>query len=398
MGPFVPDLISDQLNLVFGFLIGIAFGFVLEQAGFSSSRKLTGLFYGRDFTVLRVFFTAAITAMSGILLLAHFGLLDLDVIYINPTYLWAAIVGGIIMGFGFILGGYCPGTSVCAAAIGKIDAMVFIGGGVLGVFLFGEIFPYVQDLYLGSFYGEPTVPAALGWPPGIFALAMIAFAIMAFMVTTKIERLLNPASPSRSFPAGAHIAAATAALVIGALLVMLPDRKTALLDAMEDTNRVAAVAAPVMTPDELAFRLLDRDPHLVIIDVRDSAAQAAFPLPGASVVRPHEMFGKQWHSTLAREGRKVLVAESEAGERKAFFLASALGFKGFSVLGGGLSGFRAQILNPVMPDRPLSQAEQDAYRFRRKAGPEIVRMVQETAAGPRRAAPTVKKVAGGCGA
>ena len=62
MGPFVPDIITNELNLVVGFLIGIAFGFVLEQAGFSSSRKLTGLFYGTDFTVLRVFFSAGVTA------------------------------------------------------------------------------------------------------------------------------------------------------------------------------------------------------------------------------------------------------------------------------------------------------------------------------------------------
>ncbi len=65
MGPFVPDLISDQLNLVVALFLGIGFGFVLEQAGFSSSRRLAGVFYGYDFTVLRVFFTAAVTAMSG---------------------------------------------------------------------------------------------------------------------------------------------------------------------------------------------------------------------------------------------------------------------------------------------------------------------------------------------
>jgi uncharacterized membrane protein YedE/YeeE len=125
MGPFVRDLISDQLNLVVALLLGIGFGFVLEQAGFSSSRRLAGVFYGYDFTVLRVFFTAAVTAMSGVLLLGYFGLLDTDAIFVNPTWLLPAIVGGAIMGVGFILGGYCPGTSVCAAAIGKIDAMFF---------------------------------------------------------------------------------------------------------------------------------------------------------------------------------------------------------------------------------------------------------------------------------
>lgn len=46
----------------------------------------------------------------------------------HPTFLWAAIVGGIIMGGGFILGGFCPGTAFCGVAIGKADALMFVGG------------------------------------------------------------------------------------------------------------------------------------------------------------------------------------------------------------------------------------------------------------------------------
>jgi hypothetical protein len=66
MGPLVPYVISVEFSLVIAFFIGIAFGFILEQAGFSSAKKLVGLFYGYDFTVLRVFFTAGITAMTGV--------------------------------------------------------------------------------------------------------------------------------------------------------------------------------------------------------------------------------------------------------------------------------------------------------------------------------------------
>ena len=44
-------------------LIGIAFGFALERAGLGSARKLTGQFYGTDFTVFKVMFSAILTAM-----------------------------------------------------------------------------------------------------------------------------------------------------------------------------------------------------------------------------------------------------------------------------------------------------------------------------------------------
>ena len=95
MGPLVPLLnISNELNLLIAFAIGLGFGFALEQAGFSSSRKLAGMFYGYDTTVLKIFFTAAITAMLGLLFMSLFGWVDLDLVYVNPTYLTSAIVGG----------------------------------------------------------------------------------------------------------------------------------------------------------------------------------------------------------------------------------------------------------------------------------------------------------------
>src|SRR3972149_8922404 len=109
------------LNLLTAVLIGTGFGFALEQAGFSSSRKLAGIFYGYDTTVLKVFFTAAIVALIGAQFLSYFGLIDLHRVFVNHYYVLPAIIGGIIMGAGFVMGGFCPGTGFSALAIGKID-------------------------------------------------------------------------------------------------------------------------------------------------------------------------------------------------------------------------------------------------------------------------------------
>ncbi|MCK5206688.1 MAG: sulfurtransferase, partial [Cyclobacteriaceae bacterium] len=100
MGPLVPSIISDEFDLIIAIILGFGFGFILEQAGFSSSKKLVGLFYGYNFVVLKVFFTAGITAMIGVLAFSHFGLLDISLIYVNPTFLKSAIVGGLVMGVG----------------------------------------------------------------------------------------------------------------------------------------------------------------------------------------------------------------------------------------------------------------------------------------------------------
>jgi hypothetical protein len=189
MGPLaINEIISENTNLFLAFLIGIGFGFILEQSGFSSSRKLAGVFYGYDTVVLKVFFTAAITGMLGLLFFSLFGWIDLNLVYVNPTYLASTIVGGIIMGAGFIIGGYCPGTSFCGASIGKIDAIVFIGGLFIGVILFGLGYDLWEKLYMAGFKGSPKVSEALGMSDGLFALILIAVALGMFWVAEWAEK------------------------------------------------------------------------------------------------------------------------------------------------------------------------------------------------------------------
>jgi rhodanese-related sulfurtransferase len=399
MAPFAPDIITDELNLVFGFLIGIAFGFVLEQAGFSSSRKLTGLFYGTDFTVLRVFFTAGITAMIGVLILGATGFLDTEIIFINPTYLWPAIIGGIIMGLGFVVGGYCPGTSVCAAAIGKIDALVFILGGIIGVLLFGEAYPLYDGFANGSFLGDLTVPGFLDLPAGLVTFLMILMAVGAFVMTTRIEQRVNASAISRSFPVRAHRRTAVAVVVLGIFLAFQPNRKDRLLSMAQSEEGLDRYPARSMTPDELAFRILDHDPSLQIIDVRDSSRFAALSLPGALNIPPAAMFGKQWRDILGDETRrKVFLSDDERSARVAAALALALGYKNTSVLQGGLTEFRRTLFLPPGPETAGTAEKLDARRFRAQAGPRILALIKEQAAGPKPAPRVVKRIVGGCGA
>lgn len=189
MGPIIPLAnISEEINFLIAFVIGIGFGFALEQAGFSSSRKLAGMFYGYDTTVLKVFFTAAIVAMLGLLFLNHLGLMDMDIVYVNEYYLYSAIIGGVIMGAGFIIGGFCPGTSVVAAAIGKIDALWFLGGSVIGILLFAETYPLWESLHQRHYLGSPKLSDALGIRDGVLALLVILAAVGMFALGELAEK------------------------------------------------------------------------------------------------------------------------------------------------------------------------------------------------------------------
>ena len=189
MGPLVPLLnVSNEINLLIAFIIGLGFGFVLEQAGFSSSRKLAGMFYGYDIPLLKVFFTAAITGMLGLIYLNFMGLIDLDIVYINEYYVTSAIIGGMIMGAGFIIGGFCPGTSFTAAAIGKIDAMWFVFGSIAGIFLFGEIYPFLESIYMANYEGSIKISDVLGIRDGYFALMLIVVASVMFWLGEMAEK------------------------------------------------------------------------------------------------------------------------------------------------------------------------------------------------------------------
>jgi hypothetical protein len=189
MGPLIPNgVIPAEWDSIIAILIGIAFGFVLEASGFSSSRKLAGVFYGYDFAVLKVFFTAALVAVIGVYYMDYLGYLDVNQLYVHPTYLWGAIIGGVIMGLGFVAGGFCPGTSLCAVAIGKIDAIVYVGGIMVGVFIFSEMYTFFEPIYDGYFYGNITLEDSLGINPYWFVFIFSIIAIVAFVVADMVRK------------------------------------------------------------------------------------------------------------------------------------------------------------------------------------------------------------------
>jgi len=189
MGPLIPNgVIPADWNNAIALLLGMGFGFVLEASGFSSSRKIMGTFFGYDFVVLRVFFTAAVTSMVGILYLDYFGWVDFGQLYIHPTYLMSAIIGGVIMGAGFSLGGYCPGTSYCAVAIGKLDALAYSIGLFLGIYLFTFMYPWFEKIYNNGFMGYLTASEYFGISNQWFVFIVVIVALVMFFAVSIIQR------------------------------------------------------------------------------------------------------------------------------------------------------------------------------------------------------------------
>jgi len=189
MAPFYQSgSFGEGTSLILAVLIGIGFGFLLERAGFGSARKLVSQFYLNDLAVFKVMFTAIVTAMVGVTLLAWVGWLDLSMVYMVPTYLLPQIAGGLILGAGFVIGGYCPGTSVAATATGRIDGLVYGLGLFAGMFVFAELFPWLKGFYEYGAGEAITIPEAFGLSRGVVVGAVVAMAVAGLYGAARIER------------------------------------------------------------------------------------------------------------------------------------------------------------------------------------------------------------------
>lgn len=170
-------------------LVGAAFGAVLERAGFADCRRLAAQFYLHEQRVLKVMFTAIVVAMLLVLWGGALGLVDLARLQVPSTYLGGAVVGGLLLGAGFIIGGYCPGTSIVSAATLKVDGVLFLAGATLGVHLFGETVEWFGDFWRqAGARGRLTLPDWLGLPAGVVALGVVLLALGMFTAAARLER------------------------------------------------------------------------------------------------------------------------------------------------------------------------------------------------------------------
>ena len=178
---------SVAASLGLAVVLGFGFGFCLERAGFGSARKLTAVFYFYDMAVVKVMFSAIVTAMVGLFALSAIGTLNLAELYLEPTSLAAQALGGLVFGAGFIMGGYCPGTAIAAIATGRKDGLAFALGMLAGVYAYAELTPGIETWIKATAQGEMTLPSITGVSMGWFALAFVAFLLFAAWGMGRLE-------------------------------------------------------------------------------------------------------------------------------------------------------------------------------------------------------------------
>ena len=285
------DALDTPQAFLLALLIGVGFGFALERAGFSSSRRLAGVFYFTDMAVVKVMFSAVITAALGLSYMVGFGWIQFDQIFLMPTIYGAQIVGGLLFGVGFVMAAWCPGTAAVGLAAGRIDALVFLLGVVGGSILFNEAFSLILPLYTFGDYGTQMVYTVVGMSRDGFILVFTLVAVAAFWLSEWAEKVRTGRAPYRGSPFLKAFSVALVALA-GGLFVLSPD-------TTEAAAKSAAAVTPVgekalmekvergldhIEPEALADRLMAGQRDLVLVDVRPAAEFNAFHIRGARAI------------------------------------------------------------------------------------------------------------------
>ncbi len=288
---------ARQEGLLVAVLIGMAFGFVLERAAFGRADKLAAQFYLRDMRVFKVMFTAIVTAMLGLVITSGLGLTNLRDIsesIASFTFIWPMLVGGFVLGVGFIVSGYCPGTSIVSAASGNFDGLFTVLGVITGTFVYSELqqIPKFQQFHNSGARGSWFLYDVIKVPPQALAAAVAVMAILAFIGAEKVEAIVSGTRPALRPPRVRRYAFATvSALAVVALVTI----------AVPTTQVMAKQPRSTISAADLARAVVDAPWTIRIIDVRDAALYAKDRVPGSINVSAASL------SDLPDDGRAVVI-------------------------------------------------------------------------------------------
>jgi hypothetical protein len=92
--------------IIIAILVGMSFGYILQVVGMGNSRKISAMFYGEDWAVMRIMFSAVVTAMVLTYTAYYLGFLDISLVQLSGLNLSGQIIGGLLLGAGMVIGGY----------------------------------------------------------------------------------------------------------------------------------------------------------------------------------------------------------------------------------------------------------------------------------------------------
>lgn len=348
-------LFGENTSLLVAFVIGLGFGFFLERAGFGSGNKLARQFYFRDMAVLKVMFTAIVTAMLGVYWLSRIGFLDLSQVYLVPTHLWAQGVGGLILGVGFVVGGYCPGTSVVAAATGRVDAMIYMLGMFAGMVAVGFAMPSLEGFMNAASYGQVTLATQWNISYGVLVALVVLMAAGAFLASEWAEvktgsqvRATQPLLGVKGLSRSRKLVLGFIALGLFAAMAGNPYRGPDVQVRTQELTQMVSREADHVTVEDLANRLIAGTDVPRLVDLREPEAFARYHLPGAENLPMAKLAMADW-----RADETVLIySGADQHAAQAWVLLKSRKLPRVYTVEGGIDAWNDRVLFPRLSENP----------------------------------------------
>jgi len=364
MAPIHLSSYGTLVTTVVYILIGIGFGASLEQAGFGNSRNIAGQFYLKNQRVVKVMFTAIVVALLLLFWSVAMGFLDYNRIGIEETHLGPVILGGLLLGMGMVLGGYCPGTSIVATFTLAWDGLLFVIGVMLGLFLFGETSSYYENFWNNSgYYGRFTLQDWLGVDAGYVVVAVIIMAILMFAGAEFFERILNDPQKGERKPRKVSRGKAFGAILLLVAAVGLayrgqPTPERLMKWHQKEIDQKIANREVQIDPGELLELMEDKLVTVVCIDVRDPADYNLFHLINSYNLSLDQLDSKVIKD-LPTTAVKVVMSNGEERAEKAYRILASMEVPNVYILEGGINnwlhaygeGEKSLVLKPIKDPR-----------------------------------------------
>ncbi len=171
---------------------GMIFGFLLHRGLVANYNTIVNQFRLKDFTVLKVMFTAIVVGGIGVLALHATGHAQY---HIKPANLLGVALGAAIFGVGMAVYGYCPGTALAAVTTGSVHAVVgvvgMLAGGALYAFSFAWVDAHLQPV---AALGKVRLPDVTPLPDWAWFVILLVVALVAFALLERKPRSEAPES------------------------------------------------------------------------------------------------------------------------------------------------------------------------------------------------------------
>ncbi len=347
MAPFDPvEALGKPLGYLVFVLFGMGFGATLEIAGFGLAHKLVGQFYFKDQTIFKTMFTSVLVAMVLIFLTAGLGWLDYDRIFVPPTYLWPGILGGLLLGFGIIVGGYCPGTSMASMASGHLDGVFFVVGVMFGGLVFGSVVDGFWDFYNSSYMGRFTLPEWLGLSTGVVVFIIIVIGVLLIWGSDAIERAWKrregTLTEKETKKDRKILSIVSIALILGALAVLIIGQPTLADFWSQNTEKQALLddGMAFVPAEEMNQAIYDPLINPILLDVRSERDYNLYHLENAQRVTLDQIPGMIEDLVNEPDGTVVFVmSNDETAAVEAWKMLVAKNSVNAYVLKGGINGW-----------------------------------------------------------